>query len=56
VKSRIISTVKVFRWQQWLVLAVFLLIVGFTAFNRAYVPTGTHEYKFVVNGVRTLDP
>ena len=31
--SNIISTVRTFRWQQWLVVALFLLISGFTAFN-----------------------
>lgn len=31
--SKIISTVRTFRWKQWLVVAVFLLIAGFTAFK-----------------------
>ena len=31
--SKIISTVRTFRWRQWLVVAVFLLIAGFTAFK-----------------------
>ena len=35
-RSRILSTVKAFRWQQWLVLAVFLLIAGFTAFKAVH--------------------
>ena len=32
-RSRIINTVNAFRWQQWLVLAVFLLVTGFTGFK-----------------------
>jgi membrane protein DedA with SNARE-associated domain len=31
--SKIISTVRTFRWQQWLVVALFLLFAGFTAFK-----------------------
>ena len=31
VNSKIISTVKAFRWRQWLVLAAFVLIAGLTA-------------------------
>jgi membrane protein DedA with SNARE-associated domain len=33
VTSKIISAVKAFRWQQWLVTAMFLLVAGFTAFK-----------------------
>jgi len=33
VRSKIISAVKAFRWQQWLVMAMFLLVAGFTAFK-----------------------
>jgi hypothetical protein len=29
-RSKIIRTVNAFRWQQWLVLAMFLLVAGFT--------------------------
>ena|ERR1039457_2946707 len=32
-KSKIISTVRTFCWQQWLVVAMFLLFAGFTAFK-----------------------
>jgi hypothetical protein len=32
-RSKIISTARTFRWQQWLVVAMFLLIAGFTAFK-----------------------
>jgi membrane-associated protein len=32
-RSKIISTVRTFRWQQWLVVAMFLLFAGFTAFK-----------------------
>jgi hypothetical protein len=32
-RSRIIRTMKAFRWQQWLVLAMFLLVAGFTGFK-----------------------
>jgi membrane protein DedA with SNARE-associated domain len=31
--SKIIGTVRRFRWQQWLVVAMFLLVAGFTAFK-----------------------
>ncbi len=31
--SRVISKVQEFRWQQWLVLALFLLVAGFTSFR-----------------------
>jgi hypothetical protein len=33
VGSKIIGTVKAFRWQQWLVVVMFLLVAGFTAFK-----------------------
>jgi len=36
-KSKIIGTVRTFRWQQWLVVAMFLLIAGFTAFKAVYM-------------------
>lgn len=32
-RSKIISTVKAFRWQQWLVVGVFLLVAGCTTFK-----------------------
>jgi len=32
-RSKIISTVRTFRWQQWLVVAMFLFVAGFTAFK-----------------------
>src|SRR5580692_3337539 len=32
-RSKIIRTVNAFRWQQWLVLAMFLLVAGFTGFK-----------------------
>ncbi len=36
-RSKIISTVRTFRWQQWLVVAMFLLIAGFTAFKAVHM-------------------
>jgi hypothetical protein len=36
-RSKIISRVKAFRWQQWLVLAVFLLTAGFTAYKAVHM-------------------
>ena len=36
-KSKIISTIRTFRWQQWLVMAMFLLVAGFTAFKAVNV-------------------
>ncbi|MDD2309402.1 MAG: hypothetical protein PHH91_07445 [Desulfuromonadaceae bacterium] len=36
-KSKIISTVRTFRWQQWLVMAMFLPIAGFTAFKAVHM-------------------
>ena len=32
-RSKIISIVRTFRWQQWLVVTMFLLIAGFTAYK-----------------------
>lgn len=32
-QSRIISAVKSFHWQQWLVLVLFLAVAGFTVFK-----------------------
>jgi len=31
--SKIISAVKAFRWQQWLVVVMFLLVAGFIAYK-----------------------
>jgi len=31
--SKIISTVKAFRWHQWLVVGMFLLVAGFTTYK-----------------------
>ena len=47
-RSKIIGTLRAFRWQQWLVVAVFLLIAGFTAFKavhatRAVIYWRTHR-------------
>jgi len=36
-RSKIISAVKTFRWQQWLVVTLFLLIAGFTAFKAVHM-------------------
>ena len=36
-KSKIISSMRTFRWQQWLVMAMFLLVAGFTAFKAVNV-------------------
>jgi hypothetical protein len=36
VRSDIRSTVKAFRWQQWLIVAMFLLVAGFTAFKAVH--------------------
>jgi hypothetical protein len=36
-RSKIISTLKAFRWHQWLVVAVFLLVAGFTAFKAVHM-------------------
>jgi hypothetical protein len=36
-RSKIISTVRTFRWQQWLVVAMFLLIAGFTTFKAVHM-------------------
>jgi hypothetical protein len=36
VRSKIINTLKTFRWQQWLVVAMFLLAAGFTAFKTVH--------------------
>src|SRR5665647_829515 len=32
-RLKLISTMRTFRWQQWLVVAMFILIAGFTAFK-----------------------
>jgi len=37
--------VKTFRWRQWLVLAVFLLIVGFTAFKAVHTARAVIYWK-----------
>jgi hypothetical protein len=36
-RSKVISTLKAFRWQQWLVVTGFLLVAGFTAFKAVHV-------------------
>ena len=36
-RSKLISTVKSFRWHQWLVVAVFLLVAGFTGLKAVHV-------------------
>jgi hypothetical protein len=36
---------KTFRWQQWLVLAVFLIIVGFTAFKAVHTARAVIYWK-----------
>jgi hypothetical protein len=36
-RARIISTVRTFRRQQWLVVVMFLLIAGFTAFKAVHM-------------------
>jgi hypothetical protein len=36
-RSKLISTVKSFRWHQWLIVALFLLVAGFTAFKAVHV-------------------
>jgi hypothetical protein len=33
---KILSTVKGFRWQQWLVVILFLLVAGFTAYRAVH--------------------
>lgn len=40
--SRLVQTLKGFNWRQWLVLAAFLLIIGFT---------GLHAFRFVRDAV-----
>jgi hypothetical protein len=35
-RSRVITAVKAFGWQQWPVLAVFLLITAFSAFKAVH--------------------
>jgi hypothetical protein len=36
VRFKFLSTVKGFRWQQWLVVILFLLVAGFTAFRAVH--------------------
>jgi hypothetical protein len=36
-KPNIISTVKAFRWHQWLVVAMFLLVGGFTTYKAVHM-------------------
>jgi hypothetical protein len=36
-RSKIITTMKAFRWQQWLVVAMFLLVAGFTVFKAEHM-------------------
>ena len=35
--STFLSTVRKFRWQQWLVVALFILLAGFTAYRAVHV-------------------
>ena len=35
-RLKFLSTVKGFRWQQWLVVILFLLVAGFTAFRAVH--------------------
>lgn len=35
-RLNILSTIKSFRWQQWLVVILFLLVAGFTAFRAVH--------------------
>jgi membrane-associated protein len=35
--SKIISTMRTFRWQQWLVVAMFLLVAGFAVFKAVHM-------------------
>jgi hypothetical protein len=44
-RSKIISTVKTFRWQQWLVVAMFLLVAGFTAFKAVHMARKVTYWK-----------
>jgi hypothetical protein len=43
-RSWIVRTVKAFRWQQWLILAVFLLIAGFTTFKFVHTVRGVRYW------------
>ena len=36
-RSKILGTVRAFRWQQWLVVTMFVFIAGFTAFKALHM-------------------
>jgi hypothetical protein len=43
--SSIFRTLKAFGWRQWLVVGVFLLFAGFTAFHAVHVARGVIHWR-----------
>lgn len=44
-RSKVLNSVKGFRWQQWLILVVFLLIASFTVFKAVHTVQRVNYWK-----------